>query len=270
MGEIVDKMASHTTETASHSYLTSALYLHKPPNDMLWNAASSGDDRNLKRALGGRAGINATDKYNKGETALHKAADSGHSSVVVQLLDSKADCNVLDRMHGASALHRAAGAGHASVVVELVRRGANLLLTDCNGDTALHWAAAAGHARVFEALVQFEPLLDAKNMVGYTALMKAAQAGHLPVLESLLASGADIFVQDNKYGWTALHIAAVDAQADVVEALIKAGADPNQKDAGRCTSLQIAATPELRLLMSRVAAEMEMQAILDRGASPYL
>ena len=96
-------------------------------------------------------------------------------------------------------------------------------------------------------------------------------------------TGADISACDTKYGWTALHLAAVEGRSEVVEVLVEAGANPNEKvistsrlytdlsthlihlclfcsqDAGRCTALQIAATPEVRLLMSRIAAELEMR-----------
>eukprot|EP00656_Telonema_subtile_P047947 TRINITY_DN5596_c0_g1_i2.p1 TRINITY_DN5596_c0_g1~~TRINITY_DN5596_c0_g1_i2.p1 ORF type:complete len:298 (+),score=78.34 TRINITY_DN5596_c0_g1_i2:99-992(+) len=264
-GVIGATMPSHTAPSASHPYLTSALYLHKLPNGMLWDAAAAGDQHNVKRALGGRAGVNSTDPNSCGETALHKAAAGGHSQTVAQLLIAKADCNALDRMHSASPLHLAAAAGHASVVGQLVRHGSDLYLADRSGETALHCAAAAGHSSVFEALSQVEPLLDAKNAAGYTPLMKAAQNGHVNVVTCLIQAGADVTVTDNKYGWTALHVAAVDGRADAAEALIKAGANPSQKDAGRCTALQVASTPETRLVMSRAAAELEMQRICAKG-----
>ena len=98
--------------------------------------------------------------------------------------------------------------------------------------------------------------------------------GHVAVVQSLIdagiprtpavrlatdnRTGACIYTRDNKYGWTALHLAAVDGREQVCEALIKAGASTTDKDNGRCTALQIAASPELRLLMSRCAAEIEM------------
>jgi len=156
------------------------------------------------------------------------------------------------------------------VVAQLVEYGCDINATDCNGETAFHWAAVAGNSNIIDAIKETLPLLDAKSVAGFTPLMKAAQMGHVAVVQSLIDAGACIYTRDNKYGWTALHLAAVDGREQVCEALIKAGASTTDKDNGRCTALQIAASPELRLLMSRCAAEIEMGRICARGGTPYL
>ncbi|KAK5713110.1 hypothetical protein LTR15_011472 [Elasticomyces elasticus] len=58
----------------------------------------------------------------------------------------------------------------------LVRHGANVTLTDTNGDTALHAAASWGNLDVLAALISAKALVDVQNAKGQTPLQLACKA----------------------------------------------------------------------------------------------
>ncbi len=57
----------------------------------------------------------------------------------LQLLEHGADIDTTDKQ-GCTPLLIAAQYGSAECVIMLVKRGANTMLLDMNGDSALHWA----------------------------------------------------------------------------------------------------------------------------------
>ena len=92
----------------------------------------------------------------RGWSALQRACDHSHATVVEALLDGKFEgrgaaidlqCKV-----GRAPLMRASWGGHEGVVRLLLTRGANLAQHDINGGTALGWAKLNGQAAVVELL----------------------------------------------------------------------------------------------------------------------
>lgn len=100
----------------------------------------------------------------RGQAALHIAAELGHEEVVELLLESNAFVNVRNK-HGMTPLHLAARKGYNSIIRRLV------------GD---HGA-----------------LLDAFTLTKQTPLHLAAEAGQLEVCETLLSMKADVIAIDN-------------------------------------------------------------------------
>ncbi|GLH09580.1 Transient receptor potential channel pyrexia [Gryllus bimaculatus] len=123
-----------------------------------------------------------------GWTALHLAADGGHSECVKILLDS--DCN------GWTALHCAAFNKWPECVKVLLRYGVDIALTNSRGESALHLAACLSTAE--------------RDSIGDAS---AALAQRTQVIKLLLSAGADPNVQ-SKDGRTAL-------QQDGVQALLQ-------------------------------------------------
>ena len=96
------------------------------------------------------------------ETPLHKAAQAGHSEVVIALLENGADILARNRL-GETALHKAAMGGHAEVVEHLIIEGAEVNPKDSQGFTPLDLAVLKRGVRsqVVKVLREF----DAKRAI---------------------------------------------------------------------------------------------------------
>ena len=72
-------------------------------------------------------------------TALHRAAEMGHTQVVAELVKSKKALDVQNRF-GSTALHTAASNGHCQVLEILIKAGADLKIQNKGGKTAIQVA----------------------------------------------------------------------------------------------------------------------------------
>ena len=103
------------------------------------------------------------------------------------LLDAGASVN--DIYGGAGGLYKAAMSGHTAVVVTLVEAGANV---HARNDIALRFAAMYGYTATVEALL--DAGADVHAGKDDIALREAARNGHTATVELLLARGADASV----------------------------------------------------------------------------
>ncbi|ARP97361.1 hypothetical protein CAL15_08945 [Bordetella genomosp. 13] len=166
-----------------------------------------------------------------GATALHKAALSGSTDVIVLLLDHGAFIDQQSPIVGNTALMDAVEHRHAAAVRLLLRRGAKTTLRNHYCMTALDLARRDGLTDI-SALIQHadSALADARQAC---ALLDAAKAGDAAQVERLIASGCDLddrapMVGDVDDDYTALGIAAREGHADVLTLLLAAGADPRR------------------------------------------
>jgi len=194
--------------------------------------------------------------------AVLAAAEAGNADVVRFLLESRWMGN-----HGqqaTTALHCAAELGHTDALCVLVDKGFDLEAADEMGMTALYVAAANNHTAAVEALLAAGANIDARDERGLTPLAcavrgslpemanlliehgarhtlhTAAGLGDVEELSRLLAAGADINATDDE-GVNALQWAARAGQAEAAGVLIAAGADPNVAHDGGATPLHFAA-----------------------------
>ncbi|HWE74918.1 MAG TPA: ankyrin repeat domain-containing protein [Stellaceae bacterium] len=123
-------------------------------NDVATVAAHGRTDDLIRILQGGRT-PNVPD--DKGETALHYAAQLGNPQMVQALLYYKADVDPRDQF----------------------------------GNTPLHWAAQRGNVTVMQMLIDAKAAIDPQNRQGITPLMMAAQGGQAQAVRLLLKDGAD-------------------------------------------------------------------------------
>jgi hypothetical protein len=157
------------------------------------------------------------------QKALLKAAEGGDTAAIVSLLDKGADINGRADIYNRNetALIRAADSGKDEVVKLLLARGANPNVPDSYGGTALMYAVA--HATTVKALLEAGADVNARDDYGQSALFDAAR-GNLPdIVRMLIAKGADVNTRD-KDGETAWSTAVEKGVHEVAAILRDAGA----------------------------------------------
>ncbi len=133
--------------------------------------------------------------------------------------------------HGATALIRAAGSGHTALVVRLLEAGADTAHAARSGIHCLAAAVSAKREAVVRTLLNHGVAADTRMAGGGTALTVAAALGQVRTAEALLEAGADPNAADEQ-GTTPLHAAAQYAfdggdSADahtLIDLLLRAGA----------------------------------------------
>ena len=172
-----------------------------------------------------KSNVNACD--DKGTTALHVSAMSGHLECVKYLLRRNADINKKD-LYQLTPLHVAGGHGRTVVVEELFnsRRKVFCNERDIWGYTPLHRAVINYHFDTAEAMIRNGCLVNVPDENKRVPLHVSASYGHLETTRVLLNSGANIDWQDSR-GRTPLYLAVVGKHQKVIYELVSRGADVN-------------------------------------------
>ena len=224
--------------------------------DRFFRAAKLGQHREIELLLDEddeELDINARD--HDGNTALHCAAQHGHTEVVTLLLDRGADINARGRNEN-TALLSAAESGRTEVVVLLLNREADVKARDYNGFTALHRVAInSNNVELGSLLLDFIKnkltheeaieIINAESLDGIgparctTALHNAVIAPQSRLAEKLLEAGADIN-STNFAGEAALHLAVRYLRYDSIAMLLRKGADANARNNRGQTALELA------------------------------
>lgn len=126
-----------------------------------------------------------------------------------------------------SILFAAIIAGDENVVDLLLKKGADILKKDDEGNTALHFAAGQGHDKIVSLLLQHEKgqiLINEANQDGVTPLMLAAQKGCKKCCTILLKNDA-YTNRSTIQGHTAVHFALFGQHAEIIKILAEYGAD---------------------------------------------
>ncbi len=166
-------------------------------------------------------------------TLLVSALNQDQLNLTKVLLDKfNIDVNepLADSCH--SLLHKAAGSGSVQCLKLLVEMGAQLDVTNTEGETPLHVAAANGHVESVNVLVNAGAVCKpAPNwMIGdnQTPLMLAAYNNYQDVVSALLEH--DDIRLCSEFGDTALHYAAYRGNVQTVRDLLSRGAIVNAKN----------------------------------------
>ncbi|CAG9762557.1 unnamed protein product [Ceutorhynchus assimilis] len=178
----------------------------------------------------------------KGSSPLHLAAWSGNLDIVKLLLSGPAICNVnLTTKDDETALHCAAQYGHTAVVSLLLEHACDPGIRNCRGETALELAAQYGRLETVELLVRTDPMLIQRTtpdiVFPHTPLHLASRNGHKAVVEVLLRAGFNVNMR-TKSG-TALHEAALGGKVEVVRTLLEHGINTSVRDSHNFTVMDL-------------------------------
>jgi ankyrin repeat protein len=154
------------------------------------DAAMRGDEAAVAALITANADVNAP--QGDGMTALHWAAERGHSGIAARLLAAGASPRAGTRIGRYTPLHLAARGGHARVAGLLIHAGADVAAITTTGASAVHFAAGSGSAGTIALLLDAGADTNAReSQWGQTPLMFAAAAGRTEAVKALLARGAD-------------------------------------------------------------------------------
>ncbi|XP_060532454.1 ankyrin repeat and sterile alpha motif domain-containing protein 1B-like isoform X2 [Cylas formicarius] len=209
----------------------------------LHHAALNGHTDIVRLLLENDASPNIAD--GKGSSPLHLAAWSGHLNIVKLLLSGPANCNVnLTTKDDETALHCAAQYGHTAVVSVLLEHACDPGIRNCRGETALELASQYGRLETVELLVRTDPMLiqclkrtTPDTIFPHTPLHLASRNGHKAVVEVLLRAGFNVNMR-TKSG-TALHEAALCGKVEVVRTLLEHGVNTAIRDSNNYTVMDL-------------------------------
>ncbi|XP_020300342.1 ankyrin repeat and SAM domain-containing protein 1A-like isoform X2 [Pseudomyrmex gracilis] len=210
----------------------------------LHHAALNGHRDVVKLLLQYEASTNVVDA--KGSSPLHLAAWAGDAEIVRLILSqgpSVPKVNLATK-DNETALHCAAQYGHTEVVAQLLQYGCDPSIRNSRGESALDLAAQYGRLETVELLVRTHPELieslrnsSSSLIFPHTPLHLASRNGHRAVVEVLLAAGVDVNTRTS--AGTAMHEAALCGKMEVVRALLDRGVDLGIRDCRQNTVLDL-------------------------------
>ena len=171
---------------------------------------------------------------------FHQAARFGQFAVVTELLhDTSVSVDAAETETGRTALHYAAESGHSNIITLLLEHGADINLVDNAGRTPISLATKARGPHTFLSLLRQGCDIGAKDLEGYSMIHHAAKNGNLAALialkERLEKSDASLpsernflqaISQKSANGKTPLHLTVAGGYFDVLRLLLDSDCDP--------------------------------------------
>ena len=137
---------------------------------------------------------------------------------IAVLSNTHTDVNIKDPL-GRTPLHIAVERGYGDIAMFLVENGAEVNITDANGNTPLIFIIhKTGDLQITRRLLEKGAVVNAQNRTGETALMYAAWRGHSDIVQLLLENHADAALK-NRQGDTALTLAESKQHLEIVQML---------------------------------------------------
>ncbi|XP_078276751.1 ankyrin repeat and SAM domain-containing protein 1A-like isoform X10 [Rhinoraja longicauda] len=203
----------------------------------LHHAALNGQKDVVETLLKNDASTNIAD--NKGCYPLHLAAWKGDAQIVKLLIHQGSSHAKVNEQNNdnETALHCAAQYGHSDVVKVLLEELTDPTMRNNKFETPLDLAALYGRLEVVKMLLIAHPNLLSCNTKKHTPLHLAARNGQRAVVHVLLEAGMDINYQTEK--GSALHEAALFGKTDVVQILLTSDIHVNIKDVRGKSALEI-------------------------------
>ncbi|XP_044199179.1 ankyrin repeat and sterile alpha motif domain-containing protein 1B isoform X3 [Thunnus albacares] len=234
----------------------------------LHHASLNGHREVVLKLLQFEASTNVADS--KGCFPLHLAAWRGDVDIVRILIHhGPSHCRVNQQNHEReTALHCAAQYGHSEVVSVLLQELTDPTMRNSQQETPLDLAALYGRLQVVCMLVSAHPNLMTSHTRRHTPLHLAARNGHHSTVQTLLEAGMDVNCMTEN--GSALHEAALFGKMNVVRLLLDSGIDTNLRDSQGRTALEILRehpAPKSQqitaLIQEYVTDEMERRSIVE-------
>ena len=238
---------------------------------------------------------------NRGETALHLAAAYALSSLVEDLLNHGANCNLMTSAASSPMNHHHQQSNHKNQVNSHNHSNNKSPFdeetagddTDANelaeyqnvyNQTPLHLAILAKNEDVITKIVKFKPSsvstndlasscivpnLNLKNSRQQTPLSLALSLGLHPVAQLLIDEGANIN-STNSDGLTLLHEAIINKDEQSALFLLNYGSDSNVKTPSNETPLQLAVKNKLEQVVRELCSKGAELDTLDEDGTPLL
>ncbi|XP_073540151.1 caskin-2 isoform X8 [Phyllobates terribilis] len=186
------------------------------------------------KLLGSTKRLNINYQDSDGFSALHHAALSGNSELLLLLLETQAAVDIKDG-NGMRPLHYAAWQGQPEPVRLLLRAAASVNAASNDGQIPLHLAAQYGHYEVSETLLQHQSNPCHVNKSKKTPLDLACEFGRVKVVQLLLNSHLCVSLLEgiskdptDPNFTTPLHLAAKNGHREVIRLLLKSGIEVNK------------------------------------------
>ncbi|KAM3921182.1 caskin-2 [Leptodactylus fuscus] len=186
------------------------------------------------KLLGSTKRLNINYQDSDGFSALHHAALSGNSELLLLLLETQAAVDIKDG-NGMRPLHYAAWQGQPEPVRLLLRAAASVNAASNDGQIPLHLAAQYGHYEVSETLLQHQSNPCYVNKSKKTPLDLACEFGRVKVVQLLLNSHLCVSLLEgiskdptDPNFTTPLHLAAKNGHREVIRLLLKSGIEINK------------------------------------------
>jgi ankyrin repeat protein len=170
---------------------------------LLYSFAFEGDDDFVEFLLNRGADPTRGASWKGYDTALHKAAERGHTKIITLLLDHKVDPNIRNSA-GHTPLMKAAWASKLSAVEALYQRGGDINAADKQGLRAIfHVDGPINHSeedylRVLRFLVSRGVQLNVTDESGNTPLRYAILHNEASLLRYYLSIGIDPNLRNKK------------------------------------------------------------------------
>ena len=153
------------------------------PEDRLFKAVWTGDIATLRGM-----NIDVSLKDVVGRTPLRIAAEKGDLDVATFLIEKGADVNITDANGNTPLIFIINKTGNLEITELLLEKGAAVNTQNRSGETALMYAAWRGHINIVRFLLENRADATLRNRQGDTALTLAESKGHLEILEMLKAA----------------------------------------------------------------------------------
>uniref|UniRef100_A0A0X3NZZ0 Uncharacterized protein n=1 Tax=Schistocephalus solidus TaxID=70667 RepID=A0A0X3NZZ0_SCHSO len=249
---------------------------------VFFEAAARDDFDEVKRLL--EENVNPDVQNEDGLTALHQCCINNSIDMSILLLDHGANVNATDKELW-TPLHAAATCGHKELCDLLIKRGADLLALNvdgnmpydlCEDDDTLMLVESQMAARdVTQEQIDEIRLRPEREMLedlekrrakgddlsqldsqGAAPIHIACACGYVDVARFLLECRVDPQIPDSD-GWLPIHIAVCWAQMDIIELLVAYGADMNLPTQSGQTVYTISDSKDLRERLSDIWARRD-------------